>query len=640
MRLYFDNSAELLKGIEELSSELSIEITDREKADVIVNVKKAAVDEVNVSLKGKMAEITYSSPIRFYRALGILCEALSDGKTEFSKIEKPSFEINGSMFDVARNMVLRPEIIKAILRKQALMGLNLFMIYLEDVFEVPEYPYFGHMRGRYTKEELRDLDSYAQIFGIELLPAIQCLGHLSQGIQWEAMAELRDTIDTMMVGREAVYQFIDKMMASVSECFSTKRLHIGMDEAHNVGHGRYLENNEYKPQFELFCEHMSRICEIAKKYDFELMAWSDMFFYMITKKHYSSKVTFDEEKLSLVPKDVHLVYWKYCVFDPEENEAILKLHKKLSDKVSYAGGIQTWTGAAPLYDVTIDCAKFALDACIRNNIKEVMATIWCNGGESTMITALYGLTLYAEMDYNGTYNEEEIKKRFKYICGVDADDLIDLAKINYPAGRKNTEKWTNEDYVNTSKYLLFNDPLIGLMDKHIEGMDAGKFYSDFYENYKNRGTKEGLFAPAFNYLKAIMYVLSIKADFGLRLKKAYDEKDMKALDVLYEDSKEVERRLLMLREVAREFYFYYNKQFGFEVVEMRFVTLAARFETVRYHIDKLRENPSYKIEELEEERRYLIAPEDAERVTLMEYDFGKFFSANAVYKVFDDFMIG
>lgn len=641
MILHFINAEKFIIGIKELSVELGFQIGDKQEADVIVSVIEKDSDTVEVNLNGNTAEICYGSQmIRFYRGLGLLCEALSKGETNFSKKETPKFTTNGSMMDVARNMVMRPEFVKALLRKQAIMGLNLFMLYLEDVFEVPEYPYFGHMRGRYSKAEIRDMDSYAQIFGIELLPAIQCLGHITYGIQWEAMADLRDTHDALMIGRESVYTFIDKMMASVADCFSTKRLHIGMDEAHNIGCGRYKEFNDYKPQFELFCEHLDRIIEISKKYGFDLMVWSDMFFYMVTKRHYSSKAVFDDAKLSIVPKDVQLVYWKYCIHDPEEMEKVLQLHKKLGDNISFAGGIQTWVGPAPLYDLTVFAAKAALGACMRNGIKEVMATAWCNGSDSAMVNALYGLMVYAEMDYIGEYDEETIKNRFKFICGVDADDIIDLEKLNFPNGKKNYERPVVEDYVNTSKYLLFNDPLIGLMDKHIEGVDTRTYYTNLYEEYKNRGTDKGLFGPSFKYLKALMHILILKADYGIRLKKAYEAKDTVALDVLYEDAIILQKEFEEFRKIVREFYLYYNKPFGYENIDMHMATLSSRFETVRYYLDKLKEDQSYKIDELEEERMYLIAPGDDDRVTLMEYDFGRFFSANGIYKVFDDFYIG
>lgn len=641
MKLYFEYADKFARGIAELAPELGIEITSKENADVVVSVIEKDEDGVEVNLNNNKAEIHYGSQtIRFYRGLGLLCEALAKGEKKFSKKENPKFITNGSMFDVARNMVMKPEILKAIFRKQAIMGLNFFLFYLEDVFEVPEYPYFGHMRGRYTKEEMRDIDAYAQIFGIEVVPAIQCLGHISMGIQWEAMANLRDTHDTLMVGREEVYDFIDKMMASIADCFKSKRLHIGMDEAHNVGHGRYKETNEIRPQFELFCEHLERVKEIAEKYKFDLMVWSDMFFFMVTKKHYSSKAVFDEAKLSLVPKDVQLVYWKYCVFDPEENEKILKLHYKLGDNVAYAGGIQTWLGPVPLYDISIFSAKAALDACIRNGVKEVMATAWCNGGDSAMIFALYGLMIYAEMDYNGSYDEKTIKERFKFICGVDADDIINLERMNFPGGKVNYDRPVPEDYVKTSKCLIYNDPMIGLMDKHIEGIDTRTYYENLYEELKDRGTEEGLFGPAFKFVKTFLWVLILKADYGIRLKKAYETKDMKAIDELYKDAEELQKRYDEFRKVAREFYLYYNKSFGYEVVDMHLATMSTRFETVRYYLDKFKADTNYRIEELEQERKYLIAPGDDERVTLMEYDFGRFFSACTVFNLFDDFFIG
>ena len=84
------------------------------------------------------------------------------------------------MFDVSRNAVLRPDALRGFLRRMALMGLDVGMMYTEDTYEVPGEPYFGYMRGRYSIEELRALDDYAAILGIELVPCIQTLGHLNR----------------------------------------------------------------------------------------------------------------------------------------------------------------------------------------------------------------------------------------------------------------------------------------------------------------------------------------------------------------------------------------------------------------------------------------------------------------------------
>ncbi len=642
MKLYFKGAEQFAEGIGELAEELGYIVASEHEADISVSVCQVETDDVEVTLENSRAIISYGNmPIRFFRGLGLLCEALHEGKTSFSKKESPRFISNGSMFDMARNMVMRPEIVKSIMRKQAMMGLGFFMLYLEDIIEVPEYPYFGHMRGRYSKDEIRDMDAYAKLFGIDLVPAIQCLGHLAPGIQWEEMADLRDAIDVLMVDYEGTYRFIDRLMASVKDCFSSKRLHLGLDETDNMGGGRYKEKHELKPMFELFCHHLEKVQELARKYEFETMIWSDMFFYMAAGERYCDNAVFQEEMIKLVPRDTNLVYWSYTIYNPEENEKILKLHYQLCDNVIFAGAFQTWAGPMPICDTSIKSSRHALEACIRNGVKEVMITSWGDGCDGCLITTLYGLMLYAEMDYNGVYDEATIKKRFEFICGFPADDLLDFEMMNHPEGMKGTtDVAIPADTINTSKYLLYNDPLLGLLDKHVEGIDVHSFYENLYEELKDRGPKTGLFAPVFSYLKAIMYVLILKGDYGIRLKAAYDQRDMDALSVLYEESKELETRFEALRATSREFYHFYNKPFGYEVQDMRLGTMRTRFETVRYHIDKLRADSSYRIYELEEERRYLIPQDRPTRMTLLEYDFGRFYSPGLVYKVFVDILLG
>jgi hexosaminidase len=82
---------------------------------------------------------------------------------EFS--ESARFDLRGVMVDVSRNGVLRPETMKALMRRCALMGINTFIAYAEDTYEVPGEPFFGYLRGRYTQKELGELDAYAERTG-------------------------------------------------------------------------------------------------------------------------------------------------------------------------------------------------------------------------------------------------------------------------------------------------------------------------------------------------------------------------------------------------------------------------------------------------------------------------------------------
>jgi hypothetical protein len=57
-----------------------------------------------------------------------------------------------------------------------------------------------------------------------------------------------------------------EMFSTIASCFSTRRIHIGMDETHDLGTGAYLDRNGYRPRQEIFLEHLSRVAQLAEKY--------------------------------------------------------------------------------------------------------------------------------------------------------------------------------------------------------------------------------------------------------------------------------------------------------------------------------------------------------------------------------------
>ena len=73
---------------------------------------------------------------------------------------------------------------------------------------MPEYPYLGYLRGRYTAEELQELDTYAWESGVELVPCIQTLAHLEQFLQWNENIDMRDNDTCLLVDEPKVYDFI------------------------------------------------------------------------------------------------------------------------------------------------------------------------------------------------------------------------------------------------------------------------------------------------------------------------------------------------------------------------------------------------------------------------------------------------
>lgn len=82
--------------------------------------------------------------------------------------------------------------VKKFIRQSALMGYNYLQLYTEITFEVPEEPYFGYMKGRYTKEELKEIVAYGKRFEVELVPCTQTLGHMAELFKWKQYYEVKD----------------------------------------------------------------------------------------------------------------------------------------------------------------------------------------------------------------------------------------------------------------------------------------------------------------------------------------------------------------------------------------------------------------------------------------------------------------
>ncbi len=590
MKVNFKVSDELLDGIVLLAPELNIEICDESSANLIVEVTELCKSGVSVDLHGNKAKISYGGgKVRFFRGLGLLMEALADGKAEFSKAESPLFDTNGAMFDMSRNAVMRPSTVKYIMRRMALMGLSTFMLYTEDTYEVENRPYFGHMRGRYSKAEIRDMDAYAIKLGIELIPCVQFLAHLTMALKWKCARAYRDTEDILLVGSEETYKLIDDMLSSIASSFSSRRLHMGMDEAHAMGLGAYLDKHGYRNRFDIFCEHLTKVNEMAKSYGFSTMMWSDMFFRIAspTNNYYEPYIEIPKDVIERVPRDIQQIYWDYYHDDEETYSAMIDKHKEFSENIFFSGGIWTWIGPTTHYSKTIRRSIAALEACRKKGIREVNATIWHNGAESSLITALPGLQLYAEYDYNGTYDREQLEKRFEYCCNAKFSDFVALEAADHPDGGDG----------NATRYLLFNDPLIGLYDKHVEELDTIAYYARLRREFEDLGPESGMFKPAFDVMRNVVKVLELKANFGVRLKRAYDADDSVAMQELSDESLVIIDRLEELRKTHRDSWLIYNKPFGWEIFDSYYGTLLARFSTVR---DRIAEYLSGKIECIEE----------------------------------------
>ncbi len=597
-KVYFINANHLLDAINLVASDLDIDVV-AEGADCIVEVKTLDSYVLNVEIAEKRLTIEYGGGVAvFLRGLAMSLSQLRDGVTEKRISETPIFTLNGAMIDMSRNAVMNVNTVKFMLRKMALMGLNAFMLYTEDTYEIDGYPYFGYMRGRYTKEELRELDQYALNLGIELIPCIQTLGHLATHLKWAASTAYKDSTGNLFPGIDATYDFIDAMLDTVSECFTTKRIHIGMDETHELGRGRTLTLNGYRNPRELYIEHLGRVAQMVKKRGLRPMMWSDMTMLFaavgdtVGKHGYDMRNEYSDKMRAHIPEELEQVFWDYYNSDEKFYQSNVENHRKyLGNCTMFAGGVWTWSGYSALLKRSLEFTIPALNVCKKEGVKEVIATVWHNGAESNLITSLAGIAWYADYSYKGYYNNESMKECFKFATGESYDSFVKLEEVDEPQG----------ETIPLSRVLLYNDPLIPFSDKNIEGIEFGNYYQDLTKELASLNVSS-FYYPAFNTITTLSALFENKADFGLRLKRAYDNKDNNILSEMANECDVIVEKIQALRHAHKNAWMVYNKPFGWEVFDIRYGGLVMRFETCKERICQYISGEVQKIEELESDR--------------------------------------
>lgn len=553
---------------------------------------------LQVEKQGNAAKITYGRRVELFRGLGLLAEHA--GEETYSTTQPARFKMDGMMLDCSRNGVMKLDVVKKFIRYMAIMGLDTLMLYTEDTYEIPEYPYFGYMRGRYSCDELQAMDEYAYNYGIELIPCIQTLAHLEGALRWQCFDEVKDCNNILLCGEEKTYTLIEAMIRTCRNCFRTKRIHIGMDEAHMMGLGKYLDRNGFEKREVIFCRHLDRVNAICAKYDFNPMIWSDMFFRLGFNGEYYPPMgsQIDPSVIDLVPSNVELVYWDYYHESKDVYDHYLDMHHKFHNKTLFAGGAWRWLGHGPALGKSLYQTRFALQSCLEKGVDEVFVTAWGdNGNEASFMCILPVMQQYAEFCYQGDVSNEVLAQRMKVCTGESFEDmlLLDKANIVYE------NHWMGSG-ANPTKYLLYMDILGGLAERHT----TEKYPENFRiaaELIADAGKRSPGYGYMYDTLAKLCRVLEIKSRVGVVAQTAYKSGDKETLkNIADKILPELLERMITFRDSTYTQWMAECKPSGYEVLDHRLGGYEARIKTAIRRINLYLAGELDRLEELEEKR--------------------------------------
>lgn len=333
----------------------------------------------------------------------------------------PDLKIRGIADDIARGQVFSIESAKNYLRLLSHYKINFYFLYLEDMYSHPKYPDIGKERGALTREELKDLDSFAQKRFIELVPIFQCLGHVDNILihkKYEYLGEFPGA-KCYDISNPETYSFLNDYITDLSELFSTKFFHIGCDETFDVGKFRSKELFAEKGK-EALISHYDKVYQLALKAGNEQIIMYDDF------------IRDDKEILQKLNKNLILMYWDYS---PNEKYPKIKQHCDKGFKVIASPSMLNWQRIFPNYsDAAINIINLALEA-YENKNSGCLGLLTSNWGDyryyTLRVLEYFGGVLTAGVSWTtADFKYEQFLEDYAYLYyGLRNNDIIEFVNL-------------------------------------------------------------------------------------------------------------------------------------------------------------------------------------------------------------------
>ena len=517
-------SGNFLTSFEVMREQLSLDGFD-------IDMTYESADGLTVGVKDGKGYICCREVSHMNRLLGLFAQYYKG--EDFEIKEKVNFKTLSVMIDVSYRGPVSLDGLKEYFTYLATMGYNQIWFYAEDMYEMPaKYAHFGYMRGRYSTEELRELDDFAYSIGIEIVPAIQTLGHMQHYLRWDEAAKYRETGMILKPGCEETYAFIRDMLIAASKPFRSKRIHVGLDETAGLGMGSSFDPKNYREPLDIFLEHANKVAEICEELGLRPMMWNDMVFCYSNDKHhkYALDTELSPEVMARVPKNMDLVYWNYE--EEDCNEVYIDKNRAIGNPVIFAGGVWIWGYAMPDNIWSGRFHEKALAACKKKGVEEVCLTVWT-------FTAIYQTSLleaarYAEHAYEET--SEKLPERFEFLTGASFDGFYDMGNFHakYLEGKIDYDSMNYEERFDGRKFY-FQDILLGLYDENLFREPRSEHYKLAADRYPALIRRQDKWSWLYEYCHSVFKLLSVKCFIAENLVPAYKSDNKEMLHLILEE---------------------------------------------------------------------------------------------------------
>lgn len=313
------------------------------------------------------------------------------------------FAVRSYMLDISRDKVPTMGTLKQLVEILEKFNYNQLQLYTEHTFAYSKHESVWKDASPMTAQEIRELDLFCAMHGIDLVPNQNSFGHLERWLvkpEYNHLAELphggaplpwggfKKDPTTLCPTDPASLEFLAGLYDELLPNFESRLFNIGCDETFDLlGEGRSAAAVKEKGEGRVYLEFLLKVAELVRKRGKRPMFWGD-----VILRH--------PELVPELPKDLIALDWGYEGNHPFMDEAAKFAAAGLDFYV--CPGTSSWNSLAGRVENMRENMIAAERAGHLHGAKGFMVTDWGDGGHwQPLAASLPGLILGGNLAYSG-----------------------------------------------------------------------------------------------------------------------------------------------------------------------------------------------------------------------------------------------
>jgi hypothetical protein len=227
--------------------------------------------------------------LRYARAtLDQILSQSPDGPPGLHIRDWPDFERRAYMLDISRDRVPTRETLSRLVSLCALARINHLELYTEHTFAFSDHEVVWKDASPITALDVQWLDDLCAAAGIELVPNLNCFGHMARWLKHDAYrqrAECPDGVELLpgVVLPPAVLaptvdnaNFVLDLFHEFLPNFSSKRVNVNCDETFELGRGVSAPLAASVGRERVYVDHLKRIVDPLAADGYQVHYWADI----------------------------------------------------------------------------------------------------------------------------------------------------------------------------------------------------------------------------------------------------------------------------------------------------------------------------------------------------------------------------